>query len=771
MRKKTPTSLSSPAQPLMKHLVTIFLFILSAVAGNAQEFDIRSFSPIPNDLSARKEVRRTVNDEPCALIKVVTNIKGMQFESNSGIVDVEHKADGYWLYVWPRERRIKLMATGYLSMDARLPEPAKELVVYELVVATKGGSVAKSDLVRITFRINEADAYIAHGSNAPVMTTGKNAVYDLPPGVQQFTFRKAGFEDKVLDVEVNSPEVIDVALEAGTPSERIKLPGFIIVTSEPSGAEVFLNDQRVGQTPYQGRQLPGYYRLALRNHLYHDHEERFDLAEGGTSTLPLVKLKPRFGFVNLSTDPAGAEVYLDGKMVGKSPIQGLQVESGSHNFSLRSTAYHELNESFAMSDGETKDLQFALRPAFGTLSISSDPEGAEVFLDEQRLGTTPFRQKMQPSGAYNLRLELPMHSTERSQIEVKDEESTERFFALSKNYGTMRIESEDAEIFLDGKQIGTGSFDHRTAPGSYTLTAKKDRHDDDSREVFLTIGQVETITLNPEPRTGVLSIMTEPFEASGAEVWIDGKKTEYKTPAVVELLEGEYVLELRKPSYGNISKRVVVIRGRQEDWKAKLYQTGAENLLKEKDVRSVGEFNAYFRNGVLKTMNPEGNVEDRIRRFGESNVDFYGKFQFQEIRRNIQGKPFDNLYLTNAKPAGPERALQSLILPGWGTMAVTGGEKGMGRMLLFGITAGTALGTRLASNRNYERYRAGITAENRSNLYSRANLFHQISLVSNAMAVSISIYDVIWVIRKGAENKRRSSSLQEQLKNGWIYVE
>lgn len=72
----------------MKYLLALVFAALS-VLGYAQEFDIRSFAAVPNDLSARKEVRRTVNDEPCALIKVVTNIEGMQFESNIGIVCLE----------------------------------------------------------------------------------------------------------------------------------------------------------------------------------------------------------------------------------------------------------------------------------------------------------------------------------------------------------------------------------------------------------------------------------------------------------------------------------------------------------------------------------------------------------------------------------------------------------------------------------------------------------------------------------------------------------
>ena len=151
----------------MKNLLTALLLFGTAFPVLAQEFDVRSFAADPQDLRARMADRRTVNDERCAVVVVTTNIPNMQFNSDIGIVDVEHTDDGYELFVAPRERRIKLMATGFLSLDVQMPEPAKALTVYKMTVASKGQKAQSADVVRVTFRISEEAVYVRHGSGAP----------------------------------------------------------------------------------------------------------------------------------------------------------------------------------------------------------------------------------------------------------------------------------------------------------------------------------------------------------------------------------------------------------------------------------------------------------------------------------------------------------------------------------------------------------------------------------------------------------------------------
>ncbi|MFN2424583.1 MAG: PEGA domain-containing protein, partial [Cryomorphaceae bacterium] len=471
VQKSTYFSANTFSDILKQPTLTFLLLLLLATTLSAQEFDIRSFEAIPNDLSARKEVRRTVNDEPCALIKVVTNIKGMQFQSNIGIVDVEHQTDGYWLYIAPRERRIKLMAAGYLSRDVPIPEPAEELAVYEMVVAATGTGARgqNSELISVTFRLNEDNVFIRSGSNAPVSATGRSAVFYVAEGMHRFTFSKNGFDEEILELDVRETTVRDVDLKPGEGSSTMSLSGFVVITSEPPGAEVFLNDQRVGTTPYQGRHVPGAYNMALRSYLYYDHNESFTLDQGATYQLPEIKLDPQFGYVSISTIPADAEVLINDKSVGNAPINRRQLGSGYHSIKVRKSLYHENSESFTLEDAEEKNLTIELKPAFGSLKITSEPSGAEVFIDEVSVGTTPYVNDKQLSGTYNVRVEKDLYAPARYAITVNDEEESEKFFALTANFGTLTVESPGAEIFIDGQSAGSDYISQQLAPGNYKV--------------------------------------------------------------------------------------------------------------------------------------------------------------------------------------------------------------------------------------------------------------------------------------------------------------
>lgn len=551
-------------QTLLKSAFCFFLILICQVAAG-QEFDVRSFSIVPNDLSARKEVHRTVNDEPCALVKVITNIKGMQFQSNIGIVDVDVKTDGYWIYIAPKERRIKLMAEGYLSRDVPMPEPAEQLKVYELIVAKTGtGNLSKSkELISVTFRLNEENVFIRSGGNAPVAATGKSAVFYVTKGRHRFTFSKSGFEEQSLEMDVQETAVTDIEMKAGEEIMNMSLSGFLVITSEPQGAEVFLNDQRIGTTPYQGQHLPGDYDLALRSYLYYDHNESFTLNQGSTYQLPKVNLKPQFGYISVTTMPLDAEVIINDKPIGEAPIEQRQLSSGYHSITIRKGLYHDRNESFTLEDSEEKNIDITLKPAFGSLSITSEPSGAEVFIDEVRVGTTPYLNQLQPSGSYNVRVEKELHVPSRSAISVTDEEKSEKFYALTANFGTLIVESPEAEIYIDNELKGRDQIEVQLAPGNYRVEARREKHDADLEKVFIIIGEEETISLKPKPRLGALSIMTEPFDASGADVWVDGEKTEYKTPTIMQLLEGKHEIRLVKKPFNDEIFSVTIKEGEE----------------------------------------------------------------------------------------------------------------------------------------------------------------------------------------------------------------
>lgn len=597
----------------MKSLFTLLVILFSFQILSAQEFEVREFKADPSDLTARTQQERTVNDEPCALVKVNTNIKGMQFESNIGIVNVVHQADGYWLYIAPKERIIKIMAGGFFSLEVNMPEPAVALRVYNLVVAQKfGGQI--SDLVKVTFRMNQSSVYVQSNESAPVLSSGSNAVFNLPKGVRTFRFIKDGFFEEEETVNIQEEEIIDITLKPGAASTKLTLSGHVIITSDPPGAEVYLNEQRVGSTSYQNRHLAGNYTLRIQLPNYYDHVEQFELKEGATIEIPRVNLKSRFGYWQVNSTPEGAEVFLSGRSIGVAPIKKQVIASGLYEVTVRRTNYHEHKETFRINDGDIKTLNIVLKEAFGDLEIISEPSDAKVFIDNKEVGKTRYRNSQMPSGTYSVRIVKELYADANETLTVVDGKKTEKFISLTKSYGTLKINALGSEISVNGKSVGSHSYNANLTPGEYKIKASKSKHSDDERTVFVMLGQTEDITLTPKSQQGAISISTSPFETRGAEIFIDGIKQKQATPATIPLLIGNYNITVKKAKYIDVSQTVKISEGKEEVFAVKMITFSGSQLQQAKKHRVAKVLygttslvaagaGAYFRYSVIDLTN------------------------------------------------------------------------------------------------------------------------------------------------------------------------
>ena len=55
--------------------------------------------------------------------------------------------------------------------------------------------------------------------------------------------------------------------------------------------------------------------------------------------------------------------------------------------------------------------------------------------------------------------------------------------------------------------------------------------------------------------------------------------------------------------------------------------------------------------------------------------------------------------------------------------------------------------------------------------YTNANIIHKIALISGGISASIYLYDIIWVISKGAKNLKSSKPLRKQLQQGPVKIQ
>ena len=177
---------------------------------------------------------------------------------------------------------------------------------------------------------------------------------------------------------------------APTPATQF---GTVSVTSDPSGARVFIDNVFVGTTPLQNGTLSGTHRVRVEAEGYTPFETDIDVVGGETrgiqTTLQAAAPTQELGQAGFDSTPSGAEVYVDGQPVGTTPLTNVRLAAGSHQARFILEGVGEDTVDFTVRSGGYKSVSGVLRAQQGTLELTGNVGGANVFIDGSRVGTIP----------------------------------------------------------------------------------------------------------------------------------------------------------------------------------------------------------------------------------------------------------------------------------------------------------------------------------------------------------------------------------------------
>lgn len=129
--------------------------------------------------------------------------------------------------------------------------------------------------------------------------------------------------------------------------------------------------------------------------------------------------------LSIATNPKGASVEIDGVPVGTSPA-AFEVEPGAHELRLVLDGHAPATLRLDIREGESPaPLQFELVPIVARLSVTSEPAGADVFVDGERIGVTPLEATAIAPGRLDLLVNLTGVGAWRRSIEVAAGDSIE----------------------------------------------------------------------------------------------------------------------------------------------------------------------------------------------------------------------------------------------------------------------------------------------------------------------------------------------------------
>ena len=247
---------------------------------------------------------RKINTEPDkSLVLVRSQVQNLRFDSNRKIDRVNQVSSSDWEVWLPAGTHIlKIDADGFERLELPVQNYGRKKA-YELkIVAVSVASAANDEenMIDITFQINESNVFSSYNDLAPTLTKGKTIAYKIPRGDYTFRFQKEGFADEVQQVAVTEPITITIELKQGTSTRITTPPSKVVIKSEPPGAEILINSQKYGKTPYQGEILAGTFQLELRKPLYYPNISSFTVEEGKALELP-INLKSRFGDVAVTS--------------------------------------------------------------------------------------------------------------------------------------------------------------------------------------------------------------------------------------------------------------------------------------------------------------------------------------------------------------------------------------------------------------------------------------------------------------------------------------
>jgi hypothetical protein len=454
----------------------------------------------------------------------------------------------------PGEYTVRIVKQGYEQYYVRVEVTAEERkTVFAYLEATDGGLVAKSEP-------KDAKVYL----DGSYVGTTPFERQDLSPGSHRVRITKEGYRTWERDVTIKAGDTVQFV----APLKRAE--GGLSAKSEPKGAKVYLDGKMVGSTPFEGQDLsPGAHTVRITKDGYQTWER--DVTVKAEETVEFVaRLKRAQGGLVAKSEPKGAEVYVNGKSVGKTPYEDKGLAVGSHTVHIKKHGYGAWEQTVQVDPGKTVEVMARLRAEGGRLLGRSEPNAAKMYLDGKHIGTTPVEQSGVSPGSYAVRVTKPGYESWEGSVVVETGKTAEVMARLKRAKGELSANSDPrgATVYLDGQQVGTTPLERfGLEPGSHSVRMAKEGYRPWEREVSIKTGETEELLARLTALKGSLLARSDP---KGANVYVNGKSVG-RTPVEQSGLEpGSHTVRFVKEGFETWERHVKVHPGEKVEVLAQL---------------------------------------------------------------------------------------------------------------------------------------------------------------------------------------------------------
>jgi len=459
-----------------------------------------------------------------------------------------------------------------LKKSIQVINPRPDFALYLRLDKGAGATYSPGERIQIYFRTNK-NAYVTIFG----YDSGGNIRLLFPNQYQRNQF-----------VEANREYRIDGVIEPGTPGGFEYVQGFatteqVLVTREVERRLTEENNPVIGE----GISI---FTRRIRGILSALPSQRWVSSE--TLHYRVIERAAEEGRLRVSSSPSGADVYLNNRYAGKTPLSMEQIRVGEYSLRLEIPGYHSWTRNIRITPDRIAIMHADLEriQQYGSIAIRADQDNARIYLDGQYKGLTERNRNVileqVTEGFHDIRVTLSGYQDWTQRVQVRPNQRVQLNVNLERivRTGSLEIDSnvDNAMIYLDG-EYQRRTFSNRSViidnirEGTHELRITKEGYLDYITNIRITSGQTRYINvrMEPEQRTGSIAVNCN---ESNARIFINGvymaTTSSSQARIIDELEEGNYEIAVIKDGFRTWLDEIRVYPGETTSIFVNLIRTG-----------------------------------------------------------------------------------------------------------------------------------------------------------------------------------------------------
>lgn len=542
---------------MRKILLLLFTFI-SLVSAAQIRVKENSFREIGGYVMFDKNDHYDDNDKPMALIKISTeNISAEErarFIFNGNLetyFDVQFMTGEIHLYLSTAATFIEIIHPDYGKTEFNLPETLKPFAGYEMIIVSDYYNDDNA-APKVNYLIINTDQ-----TNAMIFIDGEfvglKDVSKLLSVGDSHTWR--------IECDMYHTESGKVTISQGEPLvvEKKLRPayGYVNVVTKPKNdAKVYIDNIYVGKTPYFSNKMKvGTHKMVVAKDSYKPSNHEFVVTDNDTAFVN-VEMIPNIANITVITDSLSS-IYIDNQMKGVGKWNG-DVSLGTHLIETRKashkTAYYDVD---LRKDNYDTVYVSDPKPIYGWLNVTTNPIGAEIYIDGVYCNETPRIVKELLIGEHELRLEKEGYALSIRKINVKEDETlTLNEMLVPGKDITIETDRQGDKIYVDKQYVGLSPQTINMTYGTHTIMVERDGYV--MEEDFI-------VELNGNSKKKLIfgKEVTISTDHKGDYIYVDNVEVG-TSPCVVSLSYGKHSLTVKRGKF-TFDKIIVIERNTDVD--------------------------------------------------------------------------------------------------------------------------------------------------------------------------------------------------------------